>query len=286
MENGKEFEDFIKKTDEEIKIEAILERAFSDKVTNEIINQKVDSQINSINFGVKKINSKFSEKSKNYNIVKEQILETMNKYENSLKQMGEFYDEKIEQLILRKFELETNLVGCIARQQYLMNSKDVKNSFKDNDKTKNILKLGIKKAIEKIKEKKQKNNIDIVEINKLKDKEEIEKEHTIKIKNSIEIIEEEIKKNKESIEKMNKEVYLISAEIKKINERKKQAILDAMETEDKWMITKVKKPKTFERITRFFSSRINTPKVIKKNLIDPLNERIDSFIESELACMK
>ena len=49
------------------------------------------------------------------------------------------------------------------------------------------------------------------------------------------------------------------------------------------MITKIKKPRTFEKITRFFSSRINTPKVIKKNLIDPLNERIDYFIENELS---
>ena len=88
------------------------------------------------------------------------------------------------------------------------------------------------------------------------------------------------------MEKINKEIYLISTEIKKLNERKKDALYNAMELEDKWMITKIKKPKTFERITRFFSSRINTPKVVKKNLIDPLNERIDSFLECELSCMK
>lgn len=286
MEKSKEFREFIKQADEKARIEAILERAFSDKITTETINQKVNAQVNSINFGIKKINSRFTEKSKNYDIVKEQILDSMTRYEEALKQMGEFYDEKIEQLVIRKMELQTNLIGSIARQQYLIKKKNIKNSVKDNDKIKNILALGIKKAIDKIKEKKQKNTIDITEINKLKDKEEIEKEHAIKIKNSIQITDEEIKANKNYMEKINKEIYLISIEIKKLNERKKEALFNAIETEDRWMITKIKKPRTFERITRFFSSRINTPKVIKKNLIDPLNERINYFVENELSCMK
>ncbi|MGN1298487.1 MAG: hypothetical protein ACI4UE_00665 [Candidatus Scatovivens sp.] len=277
------FKDFINKTENEIKIEAILERALCDKITIETVNQKVNAQVNSINFGIKKINSKFTEKSKNYYIVKEQILDSMTRYESALKQLGEFYDGKIEQLIIRKLELQTNLVCNIVRQQYLMNRKNIKSTAEDNDKIKNVLTLGIKKAIEKIKEKKNKNKVDILDINKLRDKEEIEKEQTIKIKNSISIIDSKIEENKKLIEKANKEIFLITSEIKKLNDRKKEALFNAMEAEDKWMITKIKKPKTFEKITRFFSSRINTPKVIKKSLIDPLNERINYFIENELS---
>lgn len=277
------FKDFINQTENEIKMEAILERALCDKITSETVNQKVNAQVNSINFGIKKINSKFTEKSKNYYIVKEQILDSMTRYESALKQLGEFYDGKIEQLIIRKLELQTNLVCNIVRQQYLINRKNIKSTAKDNDKIKNVLTLGIKKAIEKIKEKKNKNKVDILDINKLKDKEEIEKEQTIKIKNSISVIDSKIEENKKLIEKVNKEIFLITSEIKKLNDRKKEALFNAMEVEDKWMITKIKKPRTFEKITRFFSSRINTPKVIKKNLIDPLNERIDYFIENELS---
>ena len=262
MEN--KFKDFAENANEEIKKEAILERAFSDKVTTETIEQKINAQINSINFGIKKINSRFTEKSKNYNVVKEQIIELMDKYESALKQMGEFYDEKIEQLILRKMELQTNLVGSIVRQQYLLKRKKIKSNVKNNDKIKNILTLGIKKTIEMIKEKKRKSNIDVKEINKLKDKETIEKEHSLKIKNSIELIEEKLDQNKNYMEKINKEIYLITIELKKLNERKKEILFSAIETDDKWLITKIKKPKTFERITRFFSSKINTPKVIKK----------------------
>lgn len=284
MEN--KFKDFAENANEEIKKEAILERAFSDKVTTETIEQKINAQINSINFGIKKINSRFTEKSKNYNVVKEQIIELMDKYESALKQMGEFYDEKIEQLILRKMELQTNLVGSIVRQQYLLKRKKIKSNVKNNDKIKNILTLGIKKTIEMIKEKKRKSNIDVKEINKLKDKETIEKEHSLKIKNSIELIEEKLDQNKNYMEKINKEIYLITIEIKKLNERKKEILFSAIETDDKWLITKIKKPKTFERITRFFSSKINTPKVIKKTLIDPLNERINFFIQNELSGIK
>ena len=284
MEN--KFKDFAENANEEIKKEAILERAFSDKVTTETIEQKINAPINSINFGIKKINSRFTEKSKNYNVVKEQIIELMDKYESALKQMGEFYDEKIEQLILRKMELQTNLVGSIVRQQYLLKRKKIKSNVKNNDKIKNILTLGIKKTIEMIKEKKRKSNIDVKEINKLKDKETIEKEHSLKIKNSIELIEEKLDQNKNYMEKINKEIYLITIEIKKLNERKKEILFSAIETDDKWLITKIKKPKTFERITRFFSSKINTPKVIKKTLIDPLNERINFFIQNELSGIK
>lgn len=284
MEN--DFKKFVEKTSEEIKLEAVLERALCDKITTETIEQKINAQLNAIKFGVRKINSKFTSKSKNYNIVKEQISDLMQRYEMVLKQLGEFYDEKIEQLVLRKFELQINFVGSIVKQQYLVNQKNLKSKVKNNDKIKNILTLGIKKTIEMIREKKKKNSIDVKEINKLKDKETIEKEHSLKINNSIEVIEEKINKNKEYMEKINKEIYLIMVEINKLNERKKETLFNAFESDEKWMITKIKKPKTFERITRFFSSKINTPKVIKKTLIDPLNERITSFIENELINIK
>ena len=281
-----DFKEFVEQTNCEIKNEAILERAFSDKITIETINDKVNSEINSINYGIKKINSKFTQKSKNYNLVKEQIEASMEKYENSLKQLGEFYDGKIEQLIIRKFELQTNLVGKIITYQYLIDRINEKNNAKKESKIKTILTTGIKKAIEKIKEIKKKEIVDVSVINKLKDKQEIENEQNLKLEDSIEKIEENIKLIKENIEKIEKEVYLITDEIKKINERKKDALYNAMENNDKWLSTKVKKPKTFERITKFFASRINAPKVIKKSLIDPLNERIEYFIENELATMK
>lgn len=251
------FEKFINQTISDIKQEAILQRALTDKITSETINKKVTAQVNSINYGIKRINSKFTEKSKNYNLIKEAILDSMTKYEDSLIKLSQFYDSKIEQLIIRKFELQVHLIGMIVRLETLNRKEKVKQKFKKNGEFKNIFKLGIKKAIDKLKLPK-KDNINVNEIKEL------------------------IKNNNEKIEKMNKEVYLITAEIKKINERKTEAINYAMENGEKWMMASIKKPKTFERITRFFSSKINTPKVIMKTIINPLNERIDNFIANEL----
>ena len=76
---------------------------------------------------------------------------------------------------------------------------------------------------------------------------------------------------------------MINEEIRRINERKKQNILDAMEVGGKWVTTTIKKPKTFSKITRFFASRFNTPKLIIKTIIEPLNARIDDFVNNELA---
>ena len=56
-----------------------------------------------------------------------------------------------------------------------------------------------------------------------------------------------------------------------------------MEVGGKWVTTTIKKPKTFSKITRFFASRFNTPKLIIKTIIEPLNARIDDFVNNELA---
>jgi len=55
---------------------------------------------------------------------------------------------------------------------------------------------------------------------------------------------------------------------------------------DKWIATKIKKPRTFTKITRFISSRFNTPKLVNKIILEPLNHRIDEFIHNELANVK
>ena len=276
------FEKFINQTAYEVKQEAILQRALTDKITSETINQKVTAQVNSINYGIRRINSKFTERSKNYNLVKEAILDSMTRYEDSLIKLSKFYDSKIEQLIVRKFELQTHLIGIIAKQEVLNREEKVKEDSKNESKIKSVLKLGIKKALEKIKLEKKENKVNIADIRKLKDKQEIEIEQSSKIDESINKTKDLMKENIQKIEKMNKEIYLITSEIKKLNERKKEAINYAMETGEKWMLASTKKPKTFERITRFFSSKLNTPKVILRTIISPLNERIDNFIENEL----
>ena len=260
--NSFKFENALKDINNCIIVESTLDKTLTIKMTDEVINQKVSAQVSTINFGIKKINSKFNEKSKNYDTVKEEVLDVITRYEDALSKLAKFYDEKIEQLILRKFELENYYVCMLVRKKYLDLYKNKHNLLK-GAKLKQALTSGIKKAINLIK----------------KDNEKSDENKTS------EVIELKIKENDDKIEKVNKEIFLITSEIQKLNDRKKKAILDAMETEEKWITTKIRKPRTFEKITRFFISRINTPKAIKKNIIDPLNEKINHFIKNELGML-
>lgn len=95
---------------EGITLDAMVNRALTDKITSETINQKVSAQMNAITVGIKGINPRFNEKSKNYDITKAAILDALTNYESALIELSEFYDGKIEQLILRKVELESHLL--------------------------------------------------------------------------------------------------------------------------------------------------------------------------------
>lgn len=274
------------RTSEGISIDAMVNRALTDKITSETINQKVNSQMNAITVGIKNINPKFNENSKNYDITKAAILDTLTNYEAALVELSEFYDGKIEQLILRKVELESHLLGSIVKDEYLIKKEEAKKIQKDNDKVKNNISTAFKNMIEKLGNKKKQNEIDATLIAKARDAQDIESEIDEQLSARIEKTKEEETQNKDRIAKVEKEIFLINDEIKRINERKKQNLLDAMEVGDKWVTTTIKRPKTFSRITRFFASKFNTPKLIIKTLIEPLNARIEDFVNNELANVK
>lgn len=274
------------RTSEGISMDAMVNRALTDKITSETINQKVNSQMNAITVGIKNINPKFNENSKNYDITKAAILDTLTNYESALVELSEFYDGKIEQLILRKVELESHLLGSIVKDEYLIKKEETKKMQKDNDKVKKNISTAFKSMIEKLGSKKKQNEIDATLISKAKDAQDIELEIEEQLSARIEKTKEEETQNKDRIAKVEKEIFLINDEIKRINERKKQNLLDAMEVGDKWVTTTIKRPRTFSRITRFFVSKFNTPKLIIKTIIDPLNARIEDFVNNELANVK
>ena len=258
-----------------------------DKVSLETINDKVNKELNAIKIGIKQINSKFNENNKNYVHTKELVTNTIANYESALVELSEFYDGKIEQLILRKVELEAELVGAILNDEYLYQKIIKKNEEKDSDKMKISLKDNIKMAIEKIKNrKKEKSQVDVAMVSKLMDSRdvinEIDEKNSLRIERTI----ENRKNNKEFILKAEKEISLIDGEIERINSQKKDAIFDAMEIGDKSISSTIKRPKFFKKITRFFVSRFNTPKVIENSIIEPLNIRIENFRNNELANMK
>lgn len=270
-----------------VKTDAMVRRAYIDKISSRTISDKVNAQMNSIRTGIFEINPKFKEGSKNYDLTKKLVSETLANYEQALIELSEFYDGKIEQLILRKVELEASLVGAILNEEYLKQKVLRKNHQKDNDKVKRSIKDNIKLAIEKIKNRKKENNeIDAKVITNLMDGQDIELELDQKLTERIEKTIADKKDNKEFIEKVEKEISLINEEIERLNERKQKSIYDAMEVGDKALTTSIKKPKIFKKITRFFVSRFNTARVVETTIIDPLNLRIESFRNNELSAMK
>lgn len=270
-----------------VKTNAIMRRAYVNRTSLDTISQKVNAQMNAIKTGIYEINPKFKEGSKNYENTKELVAQTLASYEQALVELSQFYDGKIEQLILRKVELEASLVGSILNEEYLYQKVARKKEQKENDKVKQKVKYGIKNMIDKfINKKKSNKEIDPRVLTNLIDEHDVEAEIDQKLEGRIEKSVEDKKHNKEYMEKIEKEIALIDSEISKLNERKIKYIYDAMEVGGSELTTTIKKPKVFKKITRFFASRFNTAKVVKTNIIDPLNLRIESFKNNELLDMK
>lgn len=273
-------------SEDTITANAILSRVYTDRISVDSINSKVDAQMNAITASITGINPKFKENSKNYDLIKQSIVETMSNYESALIDYSKFYDTKIEQLILRKVELESSLVGIIINDEYLFRKEVERTRQKENDKVKNKVTEGIKKVIEKIKGKKDVAPIDAKLLQNMQDSKDVEIELSEEMERKLEKTKVESKDNKEQLEKVEKELRLIDEEIVRLNKLKKEALNNAMEVGDKWIDVNVKKPHLFKKITRFFVSRFNTPKIVEQTVIEPLNKRIEEFRENELSSMK
>ena len=275
-------------TENRVKTNAMVSRAYIDKVSTETINDKVTAQMNSIKTGIYNINPKFKEGSKNYEETKKLVTETLASYEQALVELSQFFDGKIEQLILRKVELEASLIGTILNDEYLREELISDTDKKENDKAKLSVKDSIKSVLERFRLKKTEkaNAIDPMEISKLMDKQDIVCEMDEQFSSNIEKRKDAKAKNTEFSKKVEKEISLINSEIERINERKKESISKAMEVGGTDMVTTIRRPRVIKRITTFFASRFNTAKVVETTIINPLSARIESFKANELSGMK
>lgn len=275
-------------TENRVKTNAMVSRAYIDKVSTETINDKVSAQMNSIKTGIYNINPKFKEGSKNYEETKKLVTETLASYEQALVELSQFFDGKIEQLILRKVELEASLIGTILNDEYLREELVSDTDKKENDKAKLSVKDSIKSVLErfKIKKAEKTNVIDPMEISKLMDQQDVVCEMEEQFSSNIEKRKDDKVKNAEFSKKVEKEISLINSEIERINERKKESISKAMEVGGTDMVTTIRRPRVIKRITTFFASRFNTAKVVETTIINPLNSRIESFRTNELSGMK
>lgn len=253
---------YYKKVTQDIRSVAILCRVYGYKTSEEMLNIKVKNQLNAINYSINQINPKFVDKSKKYEKISNEILDTMNHYENNLAILCNYYDDRIEQLLFEKVELENKIIVNLILQN-------------NNEKSKiNIKKKVVQKintVVDKIKNKIKKNDIvDVSIINKIKDSQDIAKEM-----NGLQ------KENKIVID-LKKKINEVNEKIYDLNQEKEKVIMSSMESEEKGLSVEVKRPKTIKRIKTFFSNKFNTYNVIMKNVINPINQRIELFKEQKL----
>ena len=258
----------------EITLSAILNCVYIDKISSETIQTKVTNQMNSMEVSINRINPKYNEKSKNYDKIKQQILDTLQTYEENLVQFCQFCDKEIQEIIFKKVELESKLLMAVITKEYLY-QKDKK---EQKPKSKNIIVHSIGSVVEKIKtSSKEKKQIDVSMINRIQDGKQVEKE----IKEKIEF-SEEYKNNQSYIRKLEQEIKRLNQKINDLNKEKVNKTFSAMEAGDKQLSTQIRRPHTIKRITSFFANRFNTYQVIIKSVIEPIYCRIEEFKTSEL----
>lgn len=271
---------------ENITMSATLNRALADKVSTETINTKVNNQFNSIQISMHKINPKFNEKSKHYDVIKKEILDVLTDYEATLTEYSNYFDNQIEELLLKRVELESHLIGKIFKEENLKSVENKKEKEKETDKLKNTLVEKNKRFFEIFSNRKKENDLNVQDIRKLEDSLELEQEQSKRLNRIVEKIQEKNKTNMSEIAGVEKDLNNVNKQIRELQESKKLLLEEAMETKDKWISKSIKKPFSFSKITRFFSCKFNTPKMVTKTIIDPLRIRITDFKANELINLK
>ena len=270
-----------------IKTDAVVTKAYTSKLSSKTIENKVDSQLNSITASIHSINNKFTEGSKNYDLAKQNILDTLARYKENLVELSEFYDGKIEQLILSKVEIEASILGGIVNEEYLDHRIAVKKRQKEEDSLKKKINDNSMNCYQRIIEERQKNGVvNTLAVRHKKDADDISREIDTQMQSRIDKSVNDQKETEEVITKREKKIKAINEEIELINQRKVEAITRAMEEGGVFLTANVKKPRAFTRIKRFFISRFNTYKVIDDTIITPLNKKIEEFKKVELSSMK
>ena len=234
-----------------------------------------------------RINPKFGETSKNYGIIKQDILDVLTDYELALTEFSDYYDIKLEELILKKVELESNLIGRVFVEENL--KKDENRRIKSKDK--DFLKLNFSEKAKNIAEKvssnkTSKNSVNFNDVRRLIELEDLENEQSNRLDKKISKIQESNKTNQAEIVGIENEIKKISKQINELNEKKRLGLEEAMETREKWISITLRKPSVWSRTKTFFSNRFSTAKVVSKTVIAPLKMKVREFRVNELKGLK
>ena len=250
--------------------------------TKDGINLRVNDELILIKKEVSQIDSKFNEEDKNYSKIKDMISKVMVDYETSLKKVTDYYDKKIEELILKKVEIEAALIMANISVEYFNDKEVIRNYQKENDKAKKSISDTIGNFVSKIsKNKNEKKSMDPYEMRMFMDSQDVVSEIDVtNNENYDEIIRLE-NGNKTNIENYKKEIAKISEEIVKLKQEKIEKLTSAFEKTDS--LEEIKHQNIFQKVVRFFETRFNRVSSVEKYVIIPLKHRIEEYNKNELS---
>ena len=278
---------FYDTTTANIQISAFVNRALTDKISTETINQKVNNQLNSIYASMRRINPKFNEISKNYAPIKQEILDVLTDYEKALTDYSDYYDLKLEELILKKVELESHLVGKIFKEESFKFNENVSIKEKENGTLKKVFYDKTKGVFEKVKsDKTEAKPINVQDITRMQDYMDLEAEQNKNLDKRIAKFQESNKTNMAEIAGLESEIKKVSKQIDEMNDKKKLELESAMETREKWITTTLRKPSVIQKARHFLANRLTTSKVVTRTVIIPLKMKINEFRTKELKRIK
>ncbi len=280
--NSAIFKSFLDNSTIYVKSEALIQRALTQKISDDVIRKKVDNKERELFDSIKRINPNITKNKKKYSDVKYAVDDIMIKYKKILLELSNFFDTKIEQLILDKLELEAHLVGSIINEEYYIEEEKKRKEDKDNDKLLLSLSSSVKNFVTKLtKRKAEKNTIDVTMISNYQDKAELEAEQKIILNNMVEKTQSSKNDYIEKIANLEKDILNIENEIKRLNTNKENCIAEAMQSTQKEIST-IKNPSLINNIKYFLKSKINPTGVIYDTILNPMNELIVSYKENIL----
>ena len=261
-----------------IKSSAIVDRAYNVKTTLDNIDDKVKNEQDIVNKKIINIYPRYNDSNKNYDKINGMVSAKILEYEKNLTDIGNHYDNKIENLILEKVEVESSLCFALISKKYFEDKKNIRGRIKNNDKVRATIKESIMGIVDRFsKKKEEKKTIDPMMMSNLKDIQDIENElddvndrkytHMVTKGEQIDL----------DIQNYREKILNIENSIKEINAKKIDSIKDAMNEKGNDALANISASNAFSEITKRFAIRLNLMKYIQIHVIDELEKRISTY---------
>ena len=256
-----------------IELQALISKAREERTIEELIDNKVNFEFNSMLYQIKSLNSKYNERRKSYVDIKDEMITLLKRYEKKLYKLCDSYVEELDSLFIERTTLQYQKLNKIIENTMLINQDNGNNSIRKRiskriaDSMTNLMAKIKNKSINK------EAYIDVSLYNKMADEIGIKKEIDEKI-----VLKVNSKNEKYLIEVDNITIKIrdVDKKIKKLYSKIEKSILNSMESKEKALSTDVK-PKLKEKVTLYFLSRFNMPYLVRKKVFQPFQERLNNI---------